>query len=215
MIGPRGRADSEAHPDQPQNGALRASIPPQSHPGGHDADPRPAAETGRRDPPRSHALDLSGVPRRHRRAGPAPRRQGLHAQALRRPRLVRGPDLRRCQGLRGAGQVQQARPGTGPHLDRGPQGLPARLRDLSRAPPAHLPRPGRGQQRVQPRLPGLLRQRGRRLQPDPARGRRDARPLRRARRAPGSRPVLGRRTDHPPRPARDDRGARRPATSAT
>ena len=71
------------------------------------------------------------------------------------------------------GSIRFNKPGTIP-LDFSTEvkdGLPAGLRPLPGAQAACLPGPHRGQHRLQPQLPGLLRQRRRRLQPDPGAGR--------------------------------------------
>ena len=111
----------------------------------------------RRGVPRVHQEHLPGVQGGGRRRGQHSRQQGVPAQAVPRPRRVRGAGLRRRRDVRRHPRFNK--PGTIPLRvpDRGPRRLPARLRAVPGPQAARLPGADRGQHRLQPRLPGLLR----------------------------------------------------------
>ena len=181
-----------------------------------------SARGGARHPARSDSVDLPALRHRPRRGADRARRARDSAARVPGARRDRGARVRRqrtlarCAALRPARRVAAAAP------DRGRPGLPARLRHLPGARPAHLPRDHRGQHRLQPRLPGLLRRVGHR---PPARrllalaraGRVDAGRVRRRRGAARGGAAVGRRAVDPPadpRHAGRREGARDPARDA-
>jgi len=153
-----------------------------------------------RDLRRVHQVDLPGVQGRRRRTGEHPRRQGVPAQTLPRTRRVRGAGLRRRADVPGLGAVQQARHHPADLPDRGQGRLPLGLRAVPGAQAARLPRHHRGQHRLQPGLPDLLRRLrspAGRLLNHPGAVRADARRVRGQRGRGRGGHVLRRGADHP------------------
>ncbi|CAM4087919.1 hypothetical protein NORO109296_19580 [Nocardiopsis rhodophaea] len=151
------------------------------------------------------------------RAGQHSRQQGLPAQTMSRSRDVRGPGLRRCAAVPGVVPVQQAGHAPAGLPDGGEGRLPVRLRAVPRAQAARLPGDHRGEQRLQPRLPDLLRRlrtSTRRVLHYPLAVRADARHLRGGRGRTRGGDVLRRRAHDPqghprlhrPRPAAPHQG---------